>query len=59
MTIEGQNLSVKSQGHLELAIAEPITVARNEDGAIIVTRPDDDRRSRCCTGCRGRPWRTW
>ena len=31
VTIEGQNLSVKgAQGHLELAIAEPITVARTK-----------------------------
>ncbi|MFN8090058.1 MAG: 50S ribosomal protein L6 [Mycobacterium sp.] len=51
VTIEGQNLSVKGpKGTLELAIAEPITVARNEDGAIIVTRPDDDRRSRSLHG---------
>ena len=51
VTIEGQNLSVKGpKGTLELAIAEPITVGRNEDGAIIVTRPDDDRRSRSLHG---------
>lgn len=31
-------------------MAEPIKVARNEDGAIVVTRPDDDRRSRSLHG---------
>jgi len=51
VTIEGQNLSVKGpKGTLELAIAEPISVGRNEDGAIVITRPDDDRRSRSLHG---------
>lgn len=51
VTIEGQNLSVKGpKGTLELAIAEPITVGRNEDGAIVIARPDDDRRSRSLHG---------
>ena len=46
VTIEGQNVSVKGpKGTLELAVAEPITVSRNDDGAIVVARPDDERRT--------------
>ncbi len=51
ITIDGQNLAVKGpKGSLQLEIAEPITVARNDDGAIVVTRPDDERRSRSLHG---------
>ena len=51
VTIDGQNVSVKGpKGTLALAVAEPISVSRNEDGAIIVTRPDDERRSRSLHG---------
>jgi large subunit ribosomal protein L6 len=51
VTIDGQRVSVKGpKGTLELAIAEPITLARNDDGAIVVSRPDDERRSRSLHG---------
>lgn len=51
VTITGQNVSVKGpKGTLELQVAEPIGVARNDDGAIVVTRPDDDRRNRSLHG---------
>lgn len=51
VTIDGQNVSVKGpKGALALAVAEPITVARNDDGAILVARPDDERRSRSLHG---------
>ena len=51
VTIDGQNVSVKGpKGTLELAVAEPISVARSEDGALVVTRPDDDRRNRSLHG---------
>jgi large subunit ribosomal protein L6 len=51
VTIDGQQVSVKGpKGTLELAIAEPITVARDDDGAIVVSRPDDERRSRSLHG---------
>ncbi len=51
VTIDGQNVSVKGpKGALALAVAEPITVARNDDGAIVVARPDDERRSRSLHG---------
>ena len=47
VTIDGQNVSVKGpKGSLELAVAEPISVARNDDGAIVVTRPNDERLNR-------------
>ena len=51
VAIEGQNVSVKGpKGTLTLDVAEPIVVSRNDDGAIVVTRPDDDRRSRSLHG---------
>jgi large subunit ribosomal protein L6 len=51
VSIEGQNVSVKGpKGTLALAVAEPITVSRAEDGAIVVARPDDERRSRSLHG---------
>lgn len=51
VTIDGQNVSVKGpKGTLSLDVAEPIAVARGEDGAVVVTRPDDDRRNRSLHG---------
>ena len=51
ITIDGQSLSVKGpKGSLALDVAEPISVARNDDGAIVVTRPDDERRNRSLHG---------
>ena len=51
VTIDGQNVSVKGpKGTLELAVAEPITVSRNDDGAIVVARPDDERHNRSLHG---------
>ena len=51
VTIEGQNVSVKGpKGTLDLAIAEPISVERGDDGAIVVARPDDERRNRSLHG---------
>ena len=51
MSIDGQTVSVKGpKGSLELAVAEPIMVSRNDEGAIVVTRPDDERRSRSLHG---------
>ena len=41
VTIDGQKVSVKGpKGALELAVAEPISVSRGEDGTILVTRPN-------------------
>lgn len=51
VSIDGQQVSVKGpKGALDLKVSEPITVARNEDGAIVVTRPDDDRHNRSLHG---------
>jgi large subunit ribosomal protein L6 len=51
VTIDGQSVSVKGpKGSLSLAVAEPIAVSRNDDGAIVVTRPDDERRNRSLHG---------
>jgi large subunit ribosomal protein L6 len=51
ITIDGQNVAVKGpKGALSLTIAEPIQIARAEDGTIAVTRPDDERRSRSLHG---------
>ena len=51
VTIDGQNVSVKGpKGTLELAVAEPISVSRNDDGAIVVTRPNDERLNRSLHG---------
>jgi large subunit ribosomal protein L6 len=51
VTIDGQTVSVKGpKGALELAIAEPITVSRGDDGAILVARPNDERLSRSLHG---------
>ena len=51
VTIDGQNLSVKGpKGTLSLAVSEPISVSRNDDGAIVVSRPNDERRSRSLHG---------
>ena len=51
VVIDGQSVSVKGpKGTLELAVAEPITVARGDDGTILISRPDDERRSRSLHG---------
>ncbi len=51
VTIEGQNVSVKGpKGTLSLAVAEPIVIARDDEGAIVVTRPNDERRNRSLHG---------
>lgn len=51
VTISGRTVSVTGpKGTLELSIAEPITVERNDSGAIVVNRPDDERRSRALHG---------
>ena len=51
--IDGQRIVVKGpKGELSHTVAEPISVARGDDGALLVTRPDDERESR--SGCPGR-----
>ncbi|KIQ17013.1 50S ribosomal protein L6 [Rhodococcus sp. Leaf7] len=51
VTIAGQDVTVKGpKGTLSLTIAEPITIAKNDDGSLSVSRPDDERRSRSLHG---------
>jgi large subunit ribosomal protein L6 len=51
VTIDGQKVSVKGpKGTLDLTVAEPITVSRSDDGAIVVARPDDERQNRSLHG---------
>ncbi|MFI5584090.1 50S ribosomal protein L6 [Amycolatopsis sp. NPDC051758] len=51
VTIDGQRISVKGpKGTLEHTIAEPITVERDEDGTLLVKRPDDERYSKAMHG---------
>ncbi|MDV8020342.1 50S ribosomal protein L6 [Rhodococcus sp. IEGM 1330] len=51
ITIDGQNVAVKGpKGALNLTVAEPIQIARADDGTIAVTRPDDERKSRALHG---------
>ncbi|MGO4616317.1 50S ribosomal protein L6 [Nocardia sp. 2YAB30] len=51
VTVDGQDVAVKGpKGTLSLTIAEPITVAKGEDGQLEVARPDDERRSRSLHG---------
>jgi len=51
VSIDGRTVSVKGpKGTLSLDVAEPIKVSRNEAGEIVVTRPDDERRSRSLHG---------
>jgi len=51
VTIDGQDVTVKGpKGTLSRTISEPLSVPRQEDGSILVTRPDDERRSRSLHG---------
>jgi large subunit ribosomal protein L6 len=51
VTIDGQTVDVKGpKGSLSHTVAEPIEVARDEDGAITVTRPNDETRSKALHG---------
>jgi len=51
VTIDGRNVAVKGpKGSLSHVVVEPITVDRGEDGALVVTRPDDERDSRARHG---------
>ena len=51
VAIGGQSVSIKGpKGNLAIEVAEPITVSRDDDGAVVVSRPDDDRRSRSLHG---------
>jgi large subunit ribosomal protein L6 len=51
VAIDGQTVTVKGpKGTLAHSVAEPITVDRDGDGAIAVSRPDDERESKALHG---------
>lgn len=51
VTINGNEVTVKGpKGTLSRVISEPLSVERQEDGSILVTRPNDERESRSLHG---------
>ena len=51
VTIKGNDVTVKGpKGSLSRTIAQQLSVTRQEDGSILVTRPDDERESRSLHG---------
>ncbi|MDR2253867.1 MAG: 50S ribosomal protein L6 [Bifidobacteriaceae bacterium] len=51
VTIDGRAVTVNGpKGTLSRVLPEPVSVARDEDGAIVVTVPNDERRSRSMHG---------
>ncbi|CAM3409501.1 50S ribosomal protein L6 [Tsukamurella hominis] len=49
--IAGQDVIVKGpKGQLALTVSEPISVSKNDEGAIVVARPDDERRNKALHG---------
>jgi len=51
VAIDGQTVTVKGpKGTLSHTVAAPITVAKGDDGAIAVNRPDDERESKSLHG---------
>lgn len=49
--IDGQDVAVKGpKGELKLTVREPIAIARNDQGQLEVTRPNDERLSRSLHG---------
>ena len=50
-TIDGRDVTVTGpKGSLSLVVAAPIEVARDDDGTLVVTRPNDERDSRSLHG---------
>lgn len=51
VTIDGQDVRVKGpKGELSHTVVSPITVSKDEDGALAVVRPNDERRSKAMHG---------
>jgi large subunit ribosomal protein L6 len=51
VTLDGQNVSVKgAKGQLAHVVAQPITVAKGDDGQLVVSRPNDEATSRSLHG---------
>ncbi len=51
VNIDGRRVTVKGpKGELSHTVAEPITIGKNDDGTILVERPNDERQSRALHG---------
>ena len=51
VAIEGRTVTVKGpKGTLSHTVIEPISVERGDDGAVVVKRPDDERKSKAYHG---------
>jgi large subunit ribosomal protein L6 len=51
VAVEGQDVTVKGpKGTLSHTIATPISIQRDDEGVLLVTRPDDERASRSLHG---------
>ena len=51
VSIDGRNVTVKGpKGTLSHRVAEPIEIAKVDDGTLEVTRPDDERQNRALHG---------
>ncbi|AUS79176.1 50S ribosomal protein L6 [Actinoalloteichus sp. AHMU CJ021] len=51
VAIDGRTVTVKGpKGSLSHTLVEPITIDRDEDGSLLVSRPDDERKSRSLHG---------
>jgi large subunit ribosomal protein L6 len=51
VVIDGRTVTVRgSKGTLSHTVPEPITVQREQDGTLLVQRPDDERRSKSLHG---------
>lgn len=51
LAVDGQRVSVEGpKGVLEHTVPEPIRVAQDENGSVVVTRPDDERQNRSLHG---------
>ena len=51
VNIDGRTVTVKGpKGSLSHTVIEPITIERGDDGAVVLKRPDDERRSKAMHG---------
>ncbi len=51
VSIDGRTVTVKGpKGTLSHTVVEPITIERDDSGAVLVKRPDDERRSKAYHG---------
>ncbi len=51
VTIDGRQVTVTGpKGKLSHTVAEPITIGKNDDGTLLVERPNDERESRALHG---------